>query len=226
MPFPRPVIVSFSGIDGAGKSTVIEALESHLRSLGFNVIRREFWDQVAVLSRFRESVSSKAFKGDQGIGSPERPIERRDKNVSTWYVRVARLFFYAMDALHLRLIVNKSLRAKCDFIVFDRYIYDELANLPLKSDFMKIYAMLVLAVAPKPDAAFLLDTDPSAARLRKPEYPLECLQQNRSSFLQLSRLSRQIRVIRSASPEQTFAEILKSISDVHPCSGIVQALTP
>lgn len=225
MQFSKPIIVSFSGIDGAGKSTVIAALESHLRSLGFQVIRREFWDQVAVFSHFRELVSSKAFKGDSGVGSPERPIERRDKNVSTWYVRLARLFFYAVDALHLRWIVNRSLRGECDFVVFDRYIYDELANLPLQSGLVKIYAMLMLAVVPKPDAAYLLDTDPAAACLRKPEYPLEFLQQNRSSFLQLSRLSRELRVVRTASPEQTFAEILKSMSDVPPCSGVVHALT-
>jgi thymidylate kinase len=226
MQFTRPIIVSFSGIDGAGKSTVIAALESHLRSLNFTVIRREFWDQVAVFSRFRELVSSKAFKGDEGVGSPERPIVRRDKNVSTWYVRLARLFFYVMDALHLRLIVSRSLRGECDFVLFDRYIYDELANLPLQSDLMKMYAMLMLVLAPKPDAAYLLDADPSAACLRKPEYPLEFLRQNRSSFLRLSRLSRQIRVIRTASSEETLAEILQSIGDVHSCSSLVQALNP
>ena len=50
----RPVLVSFSGIDGAGKSTQIENLHRLLIAAGFQVQRLAFWDDVAVLRRFRE----------------------------------------------------------------------------------------------------------------------------------------------------------------------------
>jgi thymidylate kinase len=212
----RPIIVSFSGIDGAGKSTQIIALENHLRNLGFRIIRREFWDQVAVFCHFREFVSFKAFKGDQGVGSPERPIQRRDKNVSAWYVRMARLFFYAMDALRLRLIVSKLLPMNCDFVVFDRYIYDELANLPLDSPLMKTYAMFILSLAPTPDLAYLLDADPSAARLRKPEYPLDFLRQNRGTYLQISKMTGKLCVVPTLSAAKTFSEVVKAIGNLQP----------
>ena len=66
----RPVLVSFSGIDGAGKSTQIENLHSHLSAAGFQVWRLAFWDDVAVLRRFREFSRSALLKGDAGIGSP------------------------------------------------------------------------------------------------------------------------------------------------------------
>jgi hypothetical protein len=75
-----------------------------------------------------------------------------------------------------------------DFIVFDRYIYDELANLPLQNRLIRFYVRLLLMFIPQPDLAFLLDADPEAATLRKPEYPLEFVCHNREAYLRLSRV--------------------------------------
>src|SRR5277367_5860876 len=99
MPPDRPTIVSFSGIDGAGKTTQINALIDHLESLGQRTMLCTFWDNVVVLSRLREFLSLKAFKGEKGVGSPEKPVNRRDKNVSSWYVTLFRMFLYWLDAL-------------------------------------------------------------------------------------------------------------------------------
>ena len=74
-------IVSFSGIDGAGKSTQISALEAWLNESGLRTTLLTFWDNVVCFSRSREFMSLKAFKGDAGVGSPEKPLQRRDKNV-------------------------------------------------------------------------------------------------------------------------------------------------
>jgi len=46
--------VSFSGIDGAGKSTQIEALRENLRQAGFRVSMLAFWDDVSMLTGLRE----------------------------------------------------------------------------------------------------------------------------------------------------------------------------
>jgi len=55
-------VISFSGIDGAGKSTQIDALCRYVRDLGFQVTAFTFWDNIVALSRFRERLSTKAFK--------------------------------------------------------------------------------------------------------------------------------------------------------------------
>src|ERR1700687_2104204 len=205
-------VVSFSGIDGAGKSTQIEALQSYLRELGLRSTLYTFWDNVVVFSGLREHVSFKAFKGDKGIGSPDKPIVRRDKNVTSWYITAIRLFLYLLDAYSLRVAVSGSSDTEDDVIIFDRYIYDELANLPLKNWLVLSYVRLLLGLIPKPDIAFVVDADPEAAHLRKPEYPLEFVRKNRDSYIKLSRLVRGMTVLAPLSVEETTARIRESIA--------------
>jgi thymidylate kinase len=204
---PAPKIISFSGIDGAGKSTQISALKTCLAENGLHVKSLEFWDDVVVFSRFREFMSYKAFKGDQGIGSPEKPLNRRDKNVTSWPVTAMRLFFYLADSAHLRLVLERMKGSGADVVICDRYIYDELANLPLNRWFARAFVRLALWISPQPDAAFLIDADPVAARARKPEYPLEFIRRNRQSYLSLRDLTGHIILIEPSSIEAAEAKM-------------------
>jgi thymidylate kinase len=208
-------IVSFSGIDGAGKSTQIGALETRLSELSLGSTVLTFWDDVVVLGGFRELISHKAFGGDEGVGSPEKPISRRDKNVTSMHVIGARLFLYFLDAVHLRLFCLQLRKTEADVVIFDRYIYDELANLPLHHWFARWYVRLILSLAPEPDVAYLVDADPAAARARKPEYPLEFLRQNRERYLALSRLAGNMTVIEPLSVEAAEARMMDAWRGVH-----------
>jgi thymidylate kinase len=194
-------IVSFSGIDGAGKSTQIGALQAWLEENGLTVHMLTFWDDVVVLAKSREFISHAAFKGDQGIGSPERPLQRRDKNVTSWPVSVMRFGLYFLDAINLCRITLKACKMGKDVVIFDRYIYDELANLSLKGCLTRAFISLLLKFVPKPDIAYLIDADPVAALARKPEYPLDFLHTNRQAYLNLARLTGAITVIEPQSVE-------------------------
>jgi thymidylate kinase len=72
-----------------------------------------------------------------------------------------------------------------DVAIFDRFIYDELANLSLHSKIARAYVRMLLMFIPQPDICFLLDADPVQARARKPEYPLDFLYSSRESYLSL-----------------------------------------
>jgi thymidylate kinase len=216
MPANSIRVVSFSGIDGAGKSTQIEALRAHLRESGFRSTLYTFWDNVVVFPGLREHMSFKAFRGDKGVGSPDKPISRRDKNVTSWYITAARLFLYLLDAYSLRVAVAGSSFAGADFVIFDRYIYDELANLPLGRPPVRLYVTMLLRLIPKPDVAYIVDADPEAAHLRKPEYPLEFVRTNRDAYITLSRLVRNLTVLEPLSVEETTTKIKESISKKYP----------
>jgi thymidylate kinase len=189
------MIVSFSGIDGAGKSTQICALQDWLGKSGLTVRLCTFWDDVVAFPQFREFMSHAAFKGDKGIGTPEKPLHRRDKNVKSWPVSAMRFGLYFADAINLCRVVRSLRKSDIDVVVFDRYIYDELANLPLNRWLARVFIQLLLKLVPKPDIAYLIDADPVEARTRKPEYPLEFLRTNREAYLALSRLTGAITII-------------------------------
>src|SRR6204780_4012597 len=125
----RARFVSFSGIDGAGKITQIENLRARLNEAGARDLLITFWDDIAMLTRIREVSGHTLFKGESGVGTPARPVNRRDKNVQSWYMTAVRFGLYFVDAISLRMVMAKTLRADADVVIFDRYCYDELANL-------------------------------------------------------------------------------------------------
>jgi thymidylate kinase len=185
---PAPILLSFSGIDGAGKSTQIERLHNRLVASGASVLRLAFWDNVVFLSRFRAGISHKVLGGEVGVGAPETPVRRQDKNVRRWYLTLARSPLYLLDVLKLRRTVVKAKLSRRDVIIFDRYIYDQLANVP-DNLIGRTYVRMLLKLAPRPDIAYLLDADPEAALRRKPEYPLEFLYDYRRAYRRLAHMA-------------------------------------
>jgi thymidylate kinase len=186
----KPVLISFSGLDGAGKTTQIENLHTVLASVGLRSSVRAFWDDAVVLARYREGFVHRVYRSERGVGAPGRPVARRDKNVRRWYLTALRHLLYLLDAINLRRVVARARKSGADAIIFDRYTYDELANLPLKYRASRQFARLLAWIAPSPDVAFFLDADPETAVARKPEYPLEFMRQCRASYHQLAELLR------------------------------------
>ncbi len=184
----KPALVSFSGLDGSGKSTQIDNLRSTLTANGLNSELLAFWDNVVVGKRYREGFVHAVYKSEKGIGAPDKPVNRQDKNVRRWYLSLARHGLYLMDAIHLRMVISKARRSGVDVIIMDRYIYDELANLPLQNKLTRAFIRFVRAIVPTPDVAYLLDADVEAARARKPEYPVEFMHKCRRWYYQLANL--------------------------------------
>ena len=144
-----PILITFSGIDGAGKSTQIEKLREYLTQQGLSVRILTFWDNVAVLSSMRSGFSRKVLQSDGNVGSPDKPANRNDKNTRSFPLLVGRSLLHLLDVSRFRKIVRRERASGNDgVIIFDRYIYDQLAALPMHHWLARAYARLVLALAP------------------------------------------------------------------------------
>jgi thymidylate kinase len=206
-------LVTFSGIDGAGKSTQIASLQDALSERGLKIVRIAFWEDVAILPRFRAGVSLRMLGGKQ-VGLEPTSL-RNDKNVRTWYLTLIRAGFYLLDALHLRTVLERLRRGGADLIILDRYSYDQLVHIRSRHWLVRAYIRTVMWVAPTPDFAFVLDASPEDAFQRKPEYPLSFMHEYRQAFLGLREFVPQLTVIAPATVEEVHQQIVRHLT----CDG-------
>lgn len=205
-----PLLISFSGVDGSGKSTQIENLLVALHTAGFKTTLLAFWDNVVVGVKYREGFVHKVYKSERGIGAPGKPVNRRDKNMRGWHLTIARHFLYLLDAINLRRVVARAKKSGADVVILDRYIYDELSNLNLDNPFSRTFVKLIHGLVPRPDVAYLLDADPVAAYLRKPEYPVAFMKKCRRAYFELAGLLKTMTIIPALALPEAKLAVLKA----------------
>jgi thymidylate kinase len=209
---PGPLLVSFSGIDGAGKTTQIENLIATLNEAGLRFRLIAFWDDIARMRRLREALSHAVFKGEIGVGAPDKPVNRRDKNIQNPFTIAMRMALCLIDAVGMKFTIAKIRKTSdADVIIFDRYLYDQLVNLG-RYRASRIYTRLLLNFIPYPDIAYLLDADPTAARTRKPEYPIEFLQNTRACYLAISK-NAGMSVIQAGTPQDVATDVRRVLAN-------------
>jgi thymidylate kinase len=204
----KPIVISFSGIDGAGKSTQIQKLRSYLADAGIPVTELTFWDNVVMFPRLRSGFSRIVLQSDGSIGTPEQPAKRNDKNAQAWPLLFGRAALYVFDVLNLRRIVAHAKSQDGGVIIFDRYIYDQLAAMPMESWLARAYAKLLLRLSPRPDLAYVLDAVPEVARARKPEYPINFMHRQRKSYMRLRQMA-VLQMIPAGDPDEVHSVILE-----------------
>jgi len=208
-PVRKAMLISFSGVDGSGKSTQIKSLRSALQAAGLRTTLLAFWDNVVVGVKYREGFVHKVYKSERGIGAPGKPVNRRDKNMRGRHLTLARHFLYLLDAINLCRLLARA-RKQADVVILDRYIYDELSNLNLSNPLSRGFIRAVHRLVPRPDVAYLLDADPAAAFARKPEYPVDFMEKCRRAYFELAAILRTMTIIPALPLPEAKLAVLKA----------------
>jgi len=138
------------------------------------------------------------------------------RRIRSFPMTTVRLFLYLLDCIATRSAAKRAFKSKADVVVFDRYIYDELANLDLSHLLIRLYVRVILRFVPRPHISYILDADPVQARARKPEYPLDFLISHRESYLELSRLAGEMKVVPGRGIDEVSGIIAQEVCRLFP----------
>jgi len=160
------MIISFSGLDGSGKTTHADLSEAHLRILGLEC-RRRHAIKGSLAYFFTHSVvgkvSSKAKESAESGLREKKGLKFSALSFIKKTLLLADIFYF-----NLRYGAYKNRKGKA--LISDRYFYDELVQLKYLGlagrRYLEFYSSLIIP----PDVAFYLRAEPSEAFARKREY--------------------------------------------------------
>lgn len=187
------VFVTFSGLDGAGKSTLIEWLERRLAARDRAVTVFHMNDHIGLYAylRFaRNRVVGAPPPPDWAAGTPASPAAaprrpnwreryRRVRYRILWNKALRRLV-YPLDLLVFAVyrFYHEVLRRRV--LIMDRYFYDTLVDVfdPRRGRWLRLLERLT----PTPTLPIFLDVTPEESFRRKGEYTVEYLAHRSAAY--------------------------------------------
>lgn len=214
------LLVTFSGLDGCGKTTHVALTCAHLARRGYHV--RELVtlgvSATGLYARLREAVQRRwrRSRGVDDAHAPQRPRIRTYRNGRTFdadrrdvVVRLRRMVCYPLDCLALRAVIWWLGAWGYTAIVCDRYTFDKLVSLPNPDCRL---ARLMRRLAPRPDHAIFLDAPPEAASRRKLEHEPDYYQTKYNDYRRLVQMRIGLTAIPSTSIPDTQCQIEASLA--------------
>ena len=166
------IIISFSGIDGSGKSTLKGKIKKKFQNKKINVIHL-FSENVSPHSKINEGLISKFLK---------KFIQINQKSKLKNLKLIIGILSFLIESWIFYFQIKRS---KFDIVILDRYYYDYLVNFIVKMKYNSYYTKLS-KLFPKCNISFTLYVEPQISYQRKKERNLEELEYLNKTFFKLS----------------------------------------
>ena len=205
---PPGKMIVLLGTDGAGKSTVIEAIKPALmdathKALLVKHLRPRLFPP---LGRIKE----KTRDDNEVVTDPHGAV------ASGYFLSLVRLAYYFLDyTIGYWLLIRPALSKSPNIVLFDRYAYDILLDPKrLRINLPQWALRIFVNIVPKPDLTICLYGDPEVLAQRKNELPVQEVERQVNALVSFSEKGEERILI---STESTIVEtrnhILNSIKD-------------
>jgi thymidylate kinase len=199
-------IVTFSGLDGCGKSTQVAALAAALSARGYRVYRMVtlYASVTGWMTLLREERKKRSTKRPKpGSIAPSNPAQERYPRGRafladrvTYRARLRRLMAYPLDCIALTLWLWSVRLRGVNVVICDRYLCDKLVNLPSPAG---LFARILRYLVPRPDASFLLEVDPAVASVRRPEHTMDYFAAKDAGYRELAQAGFELEMVPGGS---------------------------
>jgi thymidylate kinase len=180
------MLITFSGLDGSGKTTLIEWLRETLESERRAVTVLHLNDQVGIYAWLR-------VLRDRLLGAPPEAGMPRMEPLSTplgrlrdavLWSRTVRRLIYPLDVLIFLCYRGYFELLRRRVLIMDRYFYDRLVDVSAVNG--GPWLRWLAQMTPAPDLAVLLEISPEEAFRRKREYTVPYLRRREDAYRAIS----------------------------------------
>jgi len=179
-------LITFSGLDGAGKSTLIEWLRADLERQRRPVTVLHLNDHVGLYA-YARTVRDRVLRRPPSDGPPRMEprgtLLGRLRDGLLWGPTLRRMLYPADLLIFLcyRFYVEVLKRR---ILIMDRYFYDTLVDVTAgeHSRGRRLWPRLLARLTPRPDLPILLEISPEEAFARKGEYTVEYLRDREAAY--------------------------------------------
>ena len=213
------MLITFSGLDGSGKTTLIAQLIAALEASGRSVEHYTMYDDIGLYSIIRRmrgapwDLPKDADQQPAAVASLPKPSSpsRVALHAALKVVRgrATKALLLPFD-VSLFVIKRHRVTKRADVMILDRYFYDSIVELRGEESW---WARIFLAALPAPELSVFVDVDPAVAFGRKGEYSIPELSRREWAYRWLfGRLPHGV-VIRNDSLPEARAQLLKTAFD-------------
>ncbi len=227
----RGMVITFSGLDGAGKSTLIDWLEGELERQHRPVTVLHMDDGVGVYAFLRVARDSlqrlvhRANGRERGNNHPAagRPrwagpppgrglvgLADRLRGAILWSKPLRRLL-YPLDLLIFLVIRFYVARVRGHVLLTDRYFYDTLVDVADEGRWF--WVGLLERLTPAPDVPVFLDVSPEESYARKGEYSVDYLARRSAAYRHIAPLVPSAVVLPNENLDDTCRALARAINE-------------